>query len=109
VATPEDILRLRDYIAEPDDTNGWTDARLAAYVDANTNLFNAAAEIWGVKAGTYAGLVNVSESGSSRSLGDLLSQAQKMGKYYSDLGKAADNEVLIPSGPVIRRITRQQP
>lgn len=104
MATPEEVLRLRDYVAEPDDTNGWTDYRLETYIDEATNLYNAAAAIWGVKAGLHAGLVNVAESGSSRSLSDLFKQAESMRKHYQELGSGQDNAAL--SVPIIRQIRR---
>lgn len=46
------------------------------------NLDRAAASIWRGKAAQYAELVNVSESGSSRSLGDLHKNALAMANMY---------------------------
>lgn len=105
MAGAADVALVREYIAELDDTNSWTDARIATFVDGADNLFFAAADIWGVKAGTYAGLVNVSESGSSRSLGDLLKQAKEMEAYYRQRGDVASGLATV-DGPVIRRISR---
>lgn len=106
MATETEIALVREYIGEPNDANGWTDARITTFVDGAANLPLAAADVWGVKAGAAAGLVNVSESGSSRNLGDLLKQASAMEAYYRKRG----NEIAIPpvvdSGPVIRQITR---
>lgn len=106
--TVENVELVREFIGEPNDDNEWTDIRISGFIDRAVNTSLAAADIWGVKAGHYAGLVNVAESGSSRSLGDLLSQAQQMEKYYRARGEA-----LIPapsvSGPVIRRLTRDRP
>jgi hypothetical protein len=104
VATAEERNRLREYINEPNDSDGWTDTRLDGYIDDATNLFNAAALIWGVKAATYAGLVDVSESGSSRSLSGLLKQAQAMRTQYKEMGADEDNAAL--DVPVIARIVR---
>lgn len=104
MATAEEIALVREYINELTDENGWSDARITTFVDAVTSLPYAAADIWAVKAGTYAGLVDVSESGSSRKLGDLLKQAQSMEAYYR--GRGISDEAPRDSGPVIRRITR---
>jgi hypothetical protein len=106
VATAQEVLQLREYVNEPDDTNGWTDERLVGYADAATNLHNAAAEVWGVKAGTYAGVVNMYESGSGRSLSDLFKQAKQMQEYHAALGRNEDLAVL--DGPIIRTIRRQR-
>lgn len=106
MATPEDIALVREYINEPDDTNGWGDQRVTTFVDGTANLAYAAADIWAVKAGTAAGLVNVSESGSSRSLGDLLKQAKEMEAMYRTRGDRMATPAVVDRGPVIGRITR---
>lgn len=105
MATGEELLTFRDYINESDDTNGWTEGKLTSYLTKYSTLYRAAAAVWSVKASGYAELVNVSESGSSRSLGDLFERAQRMASYYKGL---ADNEEIpvVPSGPVIQRIRR---
>lgn len=104
MAEPEDIARVREYIAEPNSDNGWTDERITVFVDEADNLLLAAADMWAVKAGTAAGLVNVSESGSSRSLSDLLRQAREMEAYYRQRGEAAAG--VGTDAPVIARIRR---
>lgn len=105
MATADELTLVREYISEADDANGWTDARIAVFVDQADNLMLAAADVWAVKAGNVASLVNVSESGSSRSLGDLLRQAKEMEAYYRQRGEAAGS-VALADGPVIRRISR---
>lgn len=102
MATAEELTLVREYIAEPNEDNGWTDERITVFVDEADNLHLAAADMWGVKAGTAAGLVNVSESGSSRSLSDLLRQAREMEAYYRQRGEAA----LGTDAPIIARIRR---
>lgn len=104
MATAEELTLVREYINEPTTDNGWTDERITVFVDEADNLLLAAADIWGVKAGTYVGLVNVSESGSSRSLSDLLRQAREMESYYRQRGGALAAETT--DVPVIRRISR---
>lgn len=104
MATPEEIAELRDLIAEPTDTNGWTDTKVAQYIDRYTTLNGAASAAWASKAAGYATLVDVSESGSSRKLSDLFNNAIKLRDYY----KGLDDETLVPvdTGPVIRTIRR---
>lgn len=107
MATIEDIALVREFIAEPDADGPWTDARIEGFVDLTANVYYAAAEVWGVKAANAAALVNVAESGSSRSLGDLLKQAQAMEAYYRKRGDAeADTGGATVDGPVIARIRR---
>lgn len=106
MATAAEILLVREYINEATDTNGWTDARITTFIAGTKSLVYAAADIWAVKAGTYAGLVDVAESGSSRKLGDLLKQANAMSAHYRKRGDELSSPV--GSGPVIRSITRQR-
>lgn len=104
MAAAIDIAELRDMLNEPDDTNGWTDAKLSALVDAWPTLNGAAASGWSTKAARFSELVNVSESGSSRSFGDLFARALQMAKYYRDLDVVEDPPV--DAGIVISRIRR---
>jgi hypothetical protein len=105
VASPEDIAALRDLISEPDDSNGWTDERLGGLLDSGLTLNAAAGKAWVLKAGTFATLVDVSESGSSRKLSDLRKNAMEMGSYYSGLD---GSDVVVPDSdrPIVQRIRR---
>jgi hypothetical protein len=104
MASQEDIAALRDYINEPDDTNGWTDEKLGAIIDGEATLNAAAGKVWILKAGQFSTLVDVAESGSSRKLSDLMKNAQAMGGYYNGLDPDPTPEV---GGPiVIQRIRR---
>lgn len=91
MASAASIQELRDLIAEPDDTNGWTDARLGEILDArDEDVQSSAGHVWTVKASTYAGMVDVSESGSSRKLGDLHRQAMAMAALFAGSSGEAD-------------------
>ncbi len=104
MATPDEIAALRLLINEPDDTNGWTDEKLEAVIDAATSINDAARSVWVSKAGSFSTLVDVSESGSSRKLSDLQKNALAMAKYYGDLdgGDLPD----ATDGPIVTRIRR---
>lgn len=106
MATAQELLTLRDYISEPNDDNGWTEEKLAGYLTQYESLYRAASAAWGVKASGYAELVNVSESGSSRSLGDLFARAQAMSKHYRGLAEEEEGPAVPTTGPVIQRIRR---
>lgn len=102
MASPEDIATLRGLVGEPDDSNGWTDEKLGDIIDGETSLNLAASKVWVLKAGQFAHLVDVSESGSSRKLSDLRKNAMEMGSYYAGLGAP----VPVADVPVIQRIRR---
>lgn len=105
MATAVEIQAVREYIGEPNDVNGWTDERLTLIIDANgLDMFAAAAEVWGIKAANYAGLVDVTEAGSSRKMSDLSKNALAMQRNYSEQSLAS---VVIVSGrPRTRAIVR---
>jgi hypothetical protein len=67
--------------------NDFTEEQLNSIIDANSEDVDAqAAVVWEVRAGKYHGLVNVSESGSSRQLSDMHKNALAMASYYRNKG-----------------------
>lgn len=90
MATPTEIATLRQIIDEPDDSNGWTDVILDEILestrneDGTPNYNAAAATCWRRKATTYSKLVDVSESGSSRKMSQLMTNALELAKFYED-------------------------
>lgn len=54
-------------------------------IDRLVDLNLVAAEAWTIRAGRYHALVNTSESGSSRSMGDLYKNALAMAAMYRGL------------------------
>lgn len=78
MATVEEIAALRLLIAEPDNTAPYDDETLSNRLAAATSEYALAYEIWTEKAAAAAGLVDMSEGGSSRKMGDLHEQALSM-------------------------------
>jgi hypothetical protein len=85
MASEDEILELRQLVAEADDSSGFEDEYLSLIIDATESMNAAASKVWSIKAGRYASLVDVTESGSSRKLGDLRKNAAEMAAYYGDL------------------------
>lgn len=107
MATAAQISEVRDYVGEPAGSTTWTDVAIGAYIDRGPTPLHAAAAIWGAKAAAYADQVNVSESGSSRSLGSLIDNALRMASYYEQRATVAQNSPPATlRGPVIRSIRR---
>lgn len=105
MATAANIERLRSFVDEPIETDDWPDIKLGSFIDdAADDLMAAAAEVWAAKASAYASLVNVSESGSSRSLGNLMDNALKMSSYYR--GRSAAIVQVVTGGPIIADLVR---
>jgi hypothetical protein len=93
MASDEDLSMLKLMVG----SEMFTDDQLKTIIDANSSdLTLASAQVWEIRAGKYHGLVNISESGSSRSMGDLYKNAIAMASYYR--GKKSD-DVLDPDDP----------
>lgn len=72
MASEAQILELRIMIAQPENAEPWTDAKLGALIDAKNGDLNAAAySVWEGKAAQVAHLVDISEGGSSRKMSDM--------------------------------------
>lgn len=84
----DQLAYVRQLISEPSDVNGWTDDRIQALgpaalkADGSYDLRTYAATIWEAKAAEAVPLVDVSESGSSRAMGQIHAHALKMAERY---------------------------
>lgn len=89
MATTAELTTLRGMIDEPDIEGGWNDERLELFIENNrnlngtTNLRQAAARIWEVKASEAQALVDVTESTSSRRNSQVFDQALKMANQFA--------------------------
>lgn len=84
MATPDQITSLRLLIAEPTDET-YSDSALTVRIDAAAGDLNQVAfDIWTEKAAASAQLVDTSEGGSSRKMGDIYEQALSMAKWFKD-------------------------
>lgn len=84
----DEMAFLRELIGEPTDANGWTDERIeklgsaALRADNTYDMRLYAAAVWEAKAAEAVDVVDVSESGSSRSMGQVHGHALKMAERY---------------------------
>lgn len=62
--------------------NGWDEIRVAADLDAGKTANRIALDWWEARMGQLSGLVDTSESGSTRSLSQMWTHAQQMANYY---------------------------
>lgn len=106
MATAEDIAAFRLLIDEHDDKLPYTDAAIGSRMDVATSREALAAQIWTEKAAALAALVDVSESGSSRSLGQLQDKALAMAKAMRDADPLAPGTGVGARGTRMHRLTR---
>jgi hypothetical protein len=104
--TDEDLAALREMVAEPY-SEAWDDDRLrGAYDRAGGSLNGAAGILWRAKANEAAALVDVTENGSSRKLGDLYGKLSSVAAAYEGAA-AAETGAPATGGRVrVRQIVR---
>lgn len=103
MATQAQIATLRRLIAEPEDVAPYQDASLSTRIDESLDLNVLARDIWLEKAAAYAELVDTTEGGSSRKMGDLHEQALNMVAHFTSL---APEPVVVGRGTRIVKLSR---
>lgn len=84
----EQLAFIRQLVSEPNDSNGWTDDRIQALApaavkaDGSYDMRLLTSVVWEAKAADAVDMVDVSESGSSRSMGQIHGHAVKMAERY---------------------------
>lgn len=104
MATVDQITQTRLLIAEPTQTT-YTDVVLGQRIDAAQGDLNIVArDVWVEKAAALAEVPDVSEAGSSRSMGALQAKALSMVTYFQ--GQIDSALALARTGTKIRKLTR---
>lgn len=84
MAAPEEVAEVRLNTDENTVNSEWDDPKISALID-ELGVNGASATIWRQKAAKYAKLVDVSEAGSSRAMGNLHRNALEMAKQYGSV------------------------
>lgn len=105
MALEEEVLALRRATDEPTSDN-YSDLVLSERLDADLDFNQTASAIWREKAAAFSTLINVSESGSSRSMGDLYKNALAFANHYSSLIVTEEQAVAAKSRVGTRAIER---
>lgn len=113
ISVPDTLVTaLRSAVGDTDKSDTQLAEILATTMnDDNTfNLNRAAVTIWTAKAASYASLVDVTESGSSRKMSDLHKNALAMTKHYASLleSEIAVVTEVVAARPRTRRIVRRE-
>jgi hypothetical protein len=109
------IAKLRALTNQPDQ-DPYTDQDLLDILtaftgdDGVTNVNGAAAQVWTEQAARLSGMVNITESGSSRSLSQLYDHALSMAKFYGAGGAIilAPVELVTRTRRIVRPETETQ-
>lgn len=99
MATQDQLDDLKRLIG---DTN-FTDEELGEIIDENNgNLQAAASVVWESQAARYSKIVDITESGSSRKMGDLFDNAMKMAAWYKEQANPIDVSGVTRIGKIVR-------
>lgn len=96
MASAADIMIVQDNLPAEALAEGWDEAKITVLLDSPMSTSRVIRQWWSYRASSTAAFVNVSESGSSRSLSDIHRQALEMLKYWD--GRIAEEEA--PEPPV---------
>lgn len=105
MATPDAVEQLR-LLTGYNGTDPFDDPELSAMID-ELGMNSAASKIWSIRAADFATLVDTSESGSTRKLGDAHKNALTMAKYFADLAGAEVEAVDLSQYARTRAIVRE--
>lgn len=84
MADQADIDRIKGMLPNDAASYGWDDAYIGAFIDAGLSDNLILATFWDKVSTSTANLVDMSESGSSRSLSQVHKNAVSMAKMYRD-------------------------
>lgn len=93
MADSADILNVRDLLPAESSDEGWNDSKVETYLDADKTVFEVVQAYWESRAAQLYTAMDINESGSSRSLGNLYQNAKNMAEYWRDRVKAVADEV----------------
>ena len=79
-----DIDMVRDQLPPNALVLGWDDAKIQQVIDDAGSVSKAVLAFWRWRAGQTVNMIDVSESGSSRSLSTIHKHAMDMVKYWTD-------------------------
>lgn len=82
MANSDEIKALRVLVNEVPEDSEFDDSQLSEIFDAAADMNAAAAQVWRVKAASYADLVSMSEGNSSRQWSNAYKQALEMAEVF---------------------------
>lgn len=91
MATEEQVMSLRRATDVTADDETYTYELLSRMLDDLGTVPAAAAAIWGERAAAYAGVVDTTESGSTRRLSQLHTQALAMQRFWGGPEESTDD------------------
>lgn len=108
MASESDVARVKLLLEGVDDV--WDDTKIESVLDSAGSVAKTMQAFWQAKVNATYRLVDVQESGSSRSLSTAYRNAQEqLQRWDAEVVKEAQEVADPPSGIRIGRITRKMP
>ena len=104
MATPEDIAIVKSQIPEESDAYGFDDNAITALLDGGLSTTATISSIWSGISAKSSNMVDVSESGSSRSLSQIHTNAQAMADWWKAKNELEGATAAGPDKPKTGRI-----
>lgn len=98
MANEQDVQRVKDMT----ENGGISDVDIAKMLDAGQTVREICHHYWTQKATSYSTMVNVSESGSSRNMGDLYKNALAIADRFAPLDTIAPKTSMKVSRRAVR-------
>lgn len=90
MADAAEIAEVRDMLGSNSDSEGWTDTKIGDLLDAGDSPVTIARKYWESRMTKRTELADVSESGSSRRLSQLFTNAAAAAAYFRGAEQAED-------------------
>lgn len=107
MAEAADVAVVLDLLPAESGDEGWNEEKVAIYLDGGYSKYQAVALYWESKAAKLYTMIDISESGSSRSLSKVYDNAKGQAEYWRGRDLAEKEEVLRADGHTrIHKVTR---
>lgn len=84
MAEAAQIEMVKDLLPDSWEEDGWSEEKIGLYLDAESSVNKVMALFWEGKSSRLYQLIDVSESGSSRSLSKIYDNAKQLAEHYRD-------------------------
>lgn len=96
MADQSDIDLIKNSLPDDSAEDGWDDTFIGTLLDSGVSTTKVSLAFWSGRVGKLSTAIDVSESGSSRSLSRLFDQAKIAYDMWLDKSKAEDALVIAP-------------
>lgn len=93
MATDSDIAAVKANLPDDADSDGWDDTLIGTMLDTGLSVVKTTLAFWNNRVAKLSTVVDVSESGSSRQLSNLFTQAKQVRDMWLEQSTLEDNPI----------------